>query len=78
MSVRVRSLLGIILIAGLTAGCVDNLGARISGRWGPNPAIQAVAVDAVAQNQYLVLSYLARATGRGLVHSGWRAAAGEC
>jgi len=63
----VRSLVGIVLISGTMAGCVDDLGARITGRWGPNPAIQSAAVDTVAQNQYLVLSYLARATGRGLV-----------
>jgi hypothetical protein len=67
MSLRVRSLAGILLMGGVMAGCVDDLGARISGRWGPNPAIRPAAVDTVVQNQYLVLSYLARATGRGLI-----------
>jgi hypothetical protein len=67
MLLRVRSFVGIVLTSGMMAGCVDDLGARFSGRWGPNPAIPAAAVDTVAQNQYLVLSYLARATGRGLV-----------
>jgi hypothetical protein len=49
----------------MLGGCVtsDELSARINGRWGPNPAIQAVAVDSVAQNQYMVLGYLARNTG---------------
>lgn len=56
-----------MLASGLMAGCVDDLGAKFSGRWGPNPAIPAATVDTVAQNQDLVLSYLARATGRGLV-----------
>jgi hypothetical protein len=60
-------LVGIVVISGMMAGCVDDLAARFSGRWGPNPAIPAAAVDSVAQNQYLVLSYLARATSRGLV-----------
>jgi hypothetical protein len=54
-----------VLIAGMLAGCVEDLGSRFSGRWGPNPAIQPADFDAVAQNQYTVLSYLARATGRG-------------
>jgi hypothetical protein len=67
MLLRVRSVVGIVLTSGLMAGCVDDLGAKFSGRWGPNPAIPAATVDTVAQNQYLVLSYLARATGRGLV-----------
>jgi hypothetical protein len=67
MLLRVRSFVGIVLTSGVMAGCVDDLGGRFSGRWGPNPSIPAAAVDTVAQNQYLVLSYLARATGRGLV-----------
>jgi hypothetical protein len=57
MLLRVRSFVGIVLTSGMMAGCVDDLGARFSGRWGPNPAIPAAAVDTVAQNQYLVLSY---------------------
>ncbi len=64
MLLRARSMVGIVLLSAAMAGCVDDLGARISGRWGPNPAIQPAVFDAVAQNQYLVLSYLARATGR--------------
>src|SRR5579872_2782456 len=67
MFARVRSLVGIVVISGLMAGCVDDLAARFGGRWGPNPGIPAAAVDSVAQNQYLVLSYLARSTSRGLV-----------
>jgi hypothetical protein len=57
----------VVVIAGMLAGCVDDLGTRISGRWGPNPEIQPAAFNAIGQNQYLVLSYLARASGRGLV-----------
>jgi hypothetical protein len=60
MLLRVRSFVGVVLASGLMAGCVDDLGAKFSGRWGPNPAIPAATVDTVAQNQYLVLSYLAR------------------
>lgn len=65
MSLRVRSLAGAAVVSSMLAGCVtsDELSARINGRWGPNPALQAVAVDTVASNQYLVLAYLARNTG---------------
>lgn len=66
MSFRVQSLAGIVLVGGMLGGCVtsDELSARVNGRWGPNPAIQAVAVDTVASNQFMVLRYLARNTGQ--------------
>src|SRR5436309_6713663 len=65
MSRRVQGLAGAMLVSGMLGGCVtsEELGTRINGRWGPNPAIQAVAVDTVASNQLLVLSYLARNAG---------------
>jgi len=64
MSVRLRSAVSVALIGGALAGCAnsDELKSRINGRWGPEPAIQAATVEAVAQNQALVLSYLARNT----------------
>lgn len=54
-----------MLVGSMLGGCVtsDELGARINGRWGPNPAIQAVAVDTVASGQLAVLGYLARNAG---------------
>ena len=64
---QVRSLLGILLIGGMVAGCVEDFGTSISGRWGPNPALQATNVGAVAQNQTIVLTYLAQASGRVVV-----------
>jgi hypothetical protein len=66
---RVRSVVGIVLIAGAAAGCAnsDELKARFNGRWGPPPAMQATDVANVAQNQLLVLSYLAAFdSGRGI------------
>jgi hypothetical protein len=61
----VRSVVGIVLIAGAAAGCAnsDELKARFNGRWGPPPAIQATDVANVAQNQLLVLSYLEKSAG---------------
>jgi hypothetical protein len=68
MSRRVQNLAGVVLVSGMLGGCVtsDELSARINGRWGPNPAIQAVAVDAVASNQWTVLGYLARNAGMAM------------
>jgi hypothetical protein len=65
MSRRVQALAGAVLVSGMLGGCVtsEELSTRINGRWGPNPAIQAVAVDTVASNQLLVLGYLARNAG---------------
>jgi hypothetical protein len=53
---------GMVLLGAGLSGCAnsDELKARINGRWGPEPTIQANYVDAAAQNQHLVLSYLAR------------------
>jgi hypothetical protein len=67
MLLRGRNLLGVLIIGGMTAGCVEDFGTSISGRWGPNPALQATNVGAVAQNQNLVLTYLAQASGRAVI-----------
>jgi len=65
MLVGLRSAVGIALIGGVLAGCAnsDELKARFNGRWGPDPAIQAMDVATVAQNQLLVLGYLERSAG---------------
>jgi hypothetical protein len=65
MSVRLRGVVGMVLIAGAVAGCANSneLKARFNGRWGPDPAMQPADVATVAQNQLLVLSYLERSAG---------------
>jgi hypothetical protein len=70
----VRGLAGAILVSGVLGGCVtsDELSARINGRWGPNPAIQPVAVDTVASSQLMVLGYLARNAGMLAPHGSIR------
>jgi hypothetical protein len=72
MSLGVRSLAGVVVVGGMLGGCVtsDELSARVNGRWGPNPAIQAVAVDTVASNQVMVLSYLERNVNTGGISPG--------
>jgi hypothetical protein len=72
MAFRLRSVAGVALIGGTLAGCAnsDEMKARFNGRWGPEPAIQAASVDAVAQNQALVLGYLARNTGAVIATDG--------
>jgi hypothetical protein len=65
-----RAAVGIVLVGTALSGCAnsDELKSRINGRWGPEPAISASYVDAAAQNQALVLSYLAQnvdATSQG-------------
>jgi hypothetical protein len=65
MLVRLRSVVGIVLIGGAAAGCAnsDEIKARFNGRWGPDPAIQAASFATEAQNQSLVLNYLGRSAG---------------
>ena len=65
MLIRLRGIVGIILIGGAAAGCANSseLKARFNGRWGPEPAIQATSFAAEAQNQLLVLNYLAKSAG---------------
>jgi hypothetical protein len=59
---QVRAAFGIVLAAGALCGCED-LQKQFSGRWGPNPAIQATEFTNVTQNQWTVLNYLERAAG---------------
>jgi hypothetical protein len=59
---QIRAVLGIVLAAGALGGCED-LKAHFSGRWGPNPAIQATEFSSVTSNQWTVLNYLERAAG---------------
>src|SRR5665213_1126562 len=65
MSGKFRSLFGVILVGGAAAGCANSseLKARFNGRWGPDPTIQATEFGTAAQNQSLVLNYLARSAG---------------
>jgi hypothetical protein len=65
MTGKLRSVVGIVLIGGVAAGRANSseLKARFNGRWGPDPAIQAASFATEAQNQALVLSYLARSAG---------------
>jgi hypothetical protein len=62
---KFRSLVGVFLVGGVAAGCASNseLKARFNGRWGPDPTIQAAEFGTAAQNQTLVLTYLARSAG---------------
>jgi hypothetical protein len=64
MSVGFRNVVGMVLIGGIAAGCSNSdLKARFNGRWGPDPAIQAGNFGTEAQNQLLVLNYLAKSAG---------------
>jgi hypothetical protein len=65
MAGKFQSVLGIILFGGVAAGCANSseLKARMNGRWGPDAAIQAASFSAEAQNQALVLNYLATSAG---------------
>jgi hypothetical protein len=65
MLVRVRSVVGIVLIGGAVASCAnsDEIKARFNGRWGPDPAIKAASFATEAENQSLVLNYLGRSAG---------------
>jgi hypothetical protein len=55
MLLRVRSLVGIVLVAGAVTGCAnsDEIKARFNGRWGPDPAMQPVDVATVARAGYM-------------------------
>lgn len=64
MKLKLRNLVGLTLAGAVLAGCAnsDELSARFNGRWGPDPTIRAASIETVAQNQILVLGYLARNT----------------
>lgn len=49
--VKLRSVVGIVLIGGAAAGCAnsDEIKARFNGRWRPDPAIQAASFATEAQ-----------------------------
>jgi hypothetical protein len=61
---KLTSTVGIVLICGATAGCLDQSGKNVfNNRWGPSPAVQPAAFVSVAQNQALVLNYLGKSSG---------------
>jgi hypothetical protein len=56
----VRCVVAIVIAAASVAGCAskEEIKGRITGRWGPNPAIQADDVTSVVSNQNRVLTYI--------------------
>jgi hypothetical protein len=65
MLIGVRRSAVFVLIGGALAGCANSgeLKARINGRWGPDPGMQAADFVAVSQNQAVVLNYIERSLG---------------
>lgn len=57
---QIRGAVGIALVGGVLAGCAnsDELKSRITGRWGPDPALPSSDVSNVIQNQNRVLYYI--------------------
>jgi hypothetical protein len=58
---RVPCVVAIVIAAASVAGCASQqeLKGRFTGRWGPNPAIQADDVNSVVSGQWQVLSFIA-------------------
>jgi hypothetical protein len=64
---RVRCAVAIVIAAAALAGCAskEEIKGRITGRWGPNPAIQADDVKTVVGNQRQVIEYIITDSGIG-------------